>query len=227
MAGQRVRFTAAQADQVVAAAVTSGRIPPWRAGYFRARLAAGGPVGGQAVATLVSLTPAPPDVVASWDRQPRAAADPTHIGDDDEDELYRTLYPTDEQAAAWAERGGREPDRLAQVADRQAYLLSQAAAAGDLADPPPGHGHQVTAEHSHEHSDYAGGTHDHPHVHRGDGRHAPGAGHAHAPAPDPDTAASRGITARRAQRIRVNPADAAAGASEEQLFDRLFGKPPP
>ncbi len=41
-----------------------------------------------------------------------------------------------------------------------------------------------------------------------------------AAAPDP---AASGIAARRAERIAADPADPAAGASDEQLLEQLFG----
>ena len=227
MAGQRtVRFTARGAVAVVDAALAAGKIHPRSRDGWIVRVARGGQAGAKAITDLLSLVPADPATRARWAReQPRAAADPTHIGGDDEDALYATLYPSDEQAAAWAERrhGGTEPDRLAQAAERQAYLMSQAAA--PPAEPADlTHGPAATV-HDHEHADYAGGIHSHPHAHAGDAAHAPDPGtHPHED-PPPDAAAARGITARRMARIRVNPGDPAAGADLEQVFTRLFGKP--
>jgi hypothetical protein len=183
---------------------------------------AGGPAAAQAVTTLLELTPAGPDVVASWDRDPRtrrARAGAEAPGALTDDELYARMYPTGEQAAVWAERrarGGLEPDRLAQADARHAWLTSQAAGVApppvglpeltdeDLAPDPGGHDATNTV-HDHLHSDYAGGQHSHLHSHNGDASHEPGTFlHAHG----------------------THSEGPAASAGElGELYDRLFGRP--
>jgi hypothetical protein len=209
-----MRLTAKQAAQLVDSAIASGRTPPWRRGYWLGRIAAGGRAAGEAVTQLVQFTPAPPDVVASWDRDPRtrraraggrvAAAGSPHPTDD---ELYASLYPTNELAAVWAERRARDQQRRAQAAGQgvaapPSPLLDLTDE--DLAAEPPGHD-PTTTMHDHMHSDYGGGQHSHLHGHNGDASHAPAwFGHQHG---------------------THDQEPAAASAELGELYDRLFGRP--
>jgi hypothetical protein len=207
--GGRMTMTGRQAAQLVDAAIASGRIPPWRRGYWLGRIAAGGRVAGEAVTQLVMLSPATPDVVASWDRDPRTrrtaawAAGP-QVSDQD---LYDRLYPRDEIAAVWAERRDRDAQRRAARAAGVAAPSSPLPdlTAQDLAPEPPGHDPH-TGQHDHQHPDYAGGMHSHLHEHTGDADHGPGRfGHQHGTHSETGTAA--------------------ASAELGELYDRLFGKP--
>lgn len=127
---------------------------------------AGGEQGAHAVTTLLQLTPVRPDVIASWDRDPRAQAaaaksEPT------ETEIWDALYPDDPTAAAETERVLREQAKRA-----RRFNDSQ------------GYDNELRI---------------------------------------PKAAASKGIEARRAKRARAG--DSAAAATDDELFEALFGKP--
>jgi hypothetical protein len=197
---QRMRFSVGQVRAMVDGAVRAGKIPPWRAGYYWHRIMAGGRTGAEVITTLLHLHPAP-DLAASWagDSRVVAASAGSPPGPDGDDEaLYEALYPSDEQAAVWAERRTRQQAReAARFAQAQNYD-NTLRAGGPPADPdgdlvyaamfpesaPAHHGSVVghgpaTVVHEHEHSDYAGGTHYHEHRHDGDASHQPGANHMH------------------------------------------------
>jgi hypothetical protein len=215
----RMRFTARQLDQLVGGAVTSGRIPRWRAPYYRQRLQAGGFLAGRTVTTLLAMTPAPPDVIASWDRDPRTASAASGAAAEGltDEQVYALLYPTDEAVAAEQERRACESARTAQKYTGPGPYDNTLTAGA----PPPPHG-PMTAEHEHDHSNYAvpAGVHSHPHVHRNDNVHQPGAGHGHAADPvaagiaDPLAA---GIAAKMAAR-NLHP-------DAERDYRALFGPP--
>lgn len=206
---RRMTMTTRQAAQLVDGAIASGRTPPWRRNYWLGRIMAGGPVAAQAVTQLVQLAPASPDVIASWDRDPRtrraragglATAGPPQPSDD---ELYSALHPTNELAAVWVERRARDQERRAQAAGVAPSPLPDLTAA-DLVAEPPGHDPH-TGTHDHQHADYGGGMHSHLHEHVGDADHGPGRfGHQHGTNGDET---------------------AAAWAELGELYDRLFGKP--
>jgi hypothetical protein len=238
-----VRFTAAQAAQLVDGAQRSGRFHPRSRDAYLVRVMAGGRAGAQAIADLMAMVPADQVTRAKWARQRRPRTAAARQAVDPDDEVYARLWPTPEQLAARPEVDpfGAET--------RQAWLRQQQAAGltpPGVAPPPPGVGSldgstepgapgdeadpaahlPSTGTHAHVHSAYAGdgATHSHSHTHAGDASHAPGDSHQHAA--EPADAAAAGIAARRAERIRANPADAAAGDTDERLFDRLFGRPP-
>lgn len=123
MTSQRMRV---DAHQIAAAAAAAGKIPPWRVGYWEARIEAGGQAGAQAVTELVEASAAPSDVLASWRRGPQAAARSPADPDDPEGIIER-LWPTEPGAGH-----GREPDRLRQLEER---LPPRASARPKLADP--------------------------------------------------------------------------------------------
>ncbi len=54
------------ADRVVTAAVATGRIPPWRADYWRGQIAQGGTAGAGAVMQLLQAVPVGGEVAAAW-----------------------------------------------------------------------------------------------------------------------------------------------------------------
>jgi hypothetical protein len=173
--------------------------------------------------TLLRLTPAPPDVAASWRRDPRAqAATASRPAADPADELYGALYPADEAAAVEIERRtrrqARDAARFNESQHRYDNTLTAAASDQGGAEPVKGHG-PATVVHEHEHSDYHGGTHTHPHTHAGDAVHQPGVNHQHQTAGNPVAA---GIDAQRAARRAGDPA---ADPTDEQLYDQLFGPP--
>lgn len=219
--------------------MASGRFPPWKRDAWLARVAAGGTRGGTAVAELVAMLPADRQTRAAWASRagPRAAAAQAAA---DEEALYARLFPPYPHTPV----AGREPDRLAQADVRHAWLTTQAGALppdgedtteGPETGPPDPEDQAEPAElthlpstgtHAHSHSNYAGGVHSHSHSHAGDASHAPGDNHQHqaAPAAEGDVAAAAGIEARR--RARAAAGDPLAGASDEELFTRLFGPPP-
>jgi hypothetical protein len=239
-----MRVTNREARHLVNAAVNSGRTPPWRRPYWRQAIAGGGPAAGQAIAQLVAMRPAPADVVAGWNRDPRtrrahaaaAAQDDTAAMDD----VYARLYPTDEQAAVEQERrvaqqardagrysmpGARTDNRL-RLPEAQAGVPVYGHGDDELELPPELRHGAVSVVHSHPHSDYTGGTHEHEHAHLSSALHKPAAGvHAH---PDPEPvpladAAAAGIAARQARRARAG--DRHAHDTDDQLLERLFGRP--
>jgi hypothetical protein len=238
MAGQRMRFTAAQVRAIVSGAERLGKFPPAKRDAWLSRVAAGGRQGGQAITDLLAMMPADRRTRAAWSRRPSAAVRAS-AEDAAEDELYESLYPTNEAVAAHAERLAREQAREAQrFTGPGPYdnTLSAAYRAGGLAPgvlqlaaPPADEDADVThppviAAHDHVHSDYGGGVHSHLHTHAGDANHEPGTGnHPHMPPIDP---VSEGIAAARRARLRADPADAAAADSDERIFTRLFGPPP-
>jgi hypothetical protein len=73
------------------------KIPSWRAGFYRARIVAGGEQGAHAVTTLLQLAPARPDVIASWDRDPRARAAAAAKSEPTESEIWDALSRTTRQ----------------------------------------------------------------------------------------------------------------------------------
>jgi hypothetical protein len=230
-----MRMTNRQARQLVNAAVNSGITPPWRRPYWRQAIAGGGPAAGRAIAQLLAMHPAPPDVAAAWRRDPRnrrtaaAQADPADL-----DQVYDTLWPSPQQLAAELERQAQAQDQRAgsyvqpgKRTDNKLRLPEAQAGAvtAHTTDPDEPlleltHG-PATVEHSHPHAAYDGTVHDHPHIHRGDALHRAGAGHAH-PQPPVDAAAA-GIAAKVAERARRG--DPRAAETDQELLTRLFGKP--
>lgn len=98
-----MRFTAGQIRRLTEGAVRTGRIPPWRAAHYAARIRAGGPAGAKAVATLLALAPARHDVRASWAADPRARAVAAKKAEPSEEDIWQAVYPDDEHAAAATE----------------------------------------------------------------------------------------------------------------------------
>ena len=168
---------------------------------------------------------------------PRVAAD---AQDDDEDQLFEVLYPTNETAAALLERRTRQQARdAARFTQAQNYDNTMRAAGGygapgddgDPADPEGGDdvdpAHEVinhpairVTAHDHAHSSYQGGTHRHPHAHSGDASHAPSdVNHLHQLAAADPVAA--GIMARA--QTRAAAGDPYPAGPDEVLYRELFG----
>ena len=128
--GEQMWFAASQVDAMVDGAIRAGKTPGWRRAYWRRRLAAGGRTGADALMTLWDLHPAEPDVVASWDTDPRTVA-ASWPGDDSAealDEAYEQFYPSDGRAARELEkreqRRGREAARFNRSAHQHDNLLA-------------------------------------------------------------------------------------------------------
>ena len=203
------RASAARPSEIIAAAVARGAITADRARRYLEDAA-----NGQDVTWVARL----------WGPgHPSAAGGHRH--QDPDEAVYARLYPTAAQTAA-----GLTPPGVAPPPPGYGDLTGDGPP-DPATGPDPGdligHG-AMTAAHDHSHSDYAGGQHSHPHAHQADSSHAPGDLHRHdaAPAAEGDVAASKGIAARRAARLRTDPADPAATASDEQLYVRLFGRLP-
>jgi hypothetical protein len=223
--GRRMTFSRAEVSQFVAAAVASGRTPPWRAPYWRDRLMAGGRAGAEAITTLIQLTPAPPDIAAAWDRDPRTVAAGSPAAGPTPDQVYDALYPAGEAAAADAGR-------------RSQAAAGTGAPHHEVID----HGPVTVPAHEHEHASYDGhgGTHRHAHAHSGDADHQPGTNHMHQLAaadgdayarlwPDAGQAAAHAdAEAGRQARQRPRPRTydntlSAGGPADADLYDKLFG----
>ena len=209
--GRQMWFTDDQIARMATGAVASGRIPPWRREYWAGQISSGGPAGAQAIVSLLSAVRQPAPVVAAWARDPRSAqaARPAPPRDPAE-ELYRSVYP-DPAAAA------EEPTH--EVHDRTG-LVHQQDETADQAEQ--GHG-AAYGFHEHRHADGQGGTHTHIHEHAGDSAHSPGGltAHVHDGSPLPLAAASRGVRAGIAAKLRERPVD--ASMSDDALYRLLFG----
>lgn len=228
-AGNRIPFDPVQ---LVNAAVAAGRVHPRNKDAWLVRLAQGGTAAAGAYMDLLRLFPADPVTRASWQVRASGAATP---GDDDEDALYESVYPSNETAAAMLERrdrtSGRDAARFQVMQNRFDNTLMAAGGPGSPADDgspadPGGGDHAVEpdhaamfVQHAHEHASYQGGRHSHEHVHVNDGSHEPRANvHDHTGGGDPVAA---GIAAKaRARAAAGNPYPA---GSDEVLYWELFG----
>jgi hypothetical protein len=112
------------------------KLPGSRRPYWRRRLAAGGRTGADAMMTLWDLHPAEPDVVASWDTDPRTVAaswpgdDPGDDSAEALDEVYEQFYPSDGRAARELEKREQRRAREAAQFNRSAHHHDKLLASG-------------------------------------------------------------------------------------------------
>ena len=238
----RMRFTAGQMDQVIAGAVSSGRIAPGRADSYRAALSGGGTRGGRVISQLLAMFPAGrrlgphPVSAAARDEEIWTALFGRHQGADpdaaDRREAspltpaeFAKLYP--DSPAAPADQGPLIPDlagytpgvRMLTPDDQIGPQLDMASAPRRVAADQLGgvgiveHG-EISAWHTHAHAHPGSDLNGHSHQQGSAGSHAIGPGHDH-DAPEefaPEMASGR--PRRRTAPPAARPFTLATGAQD-------------
>ena len=203
------------AEVIIAAAVRRGALTQARARHYREAAASGKDI------TMVGRL---------WGAGRPIGTFTADAQDDEEENLWQSVYPDPEQAAAELERRTRLRSREAQrFAQSQDYSLAAAGDGGPLVpnDGSSGPGNMpvthpaTTTLHEHEHSDYGNppAPHTHSHSHLNDASHQPGTSHQHQMASTDPVAA--GIAARA--RTQAAAGDHTARDTDDALFERLFG----